>query len=436
MARRKVTHAQVTVTGLDEHGYGTASVGSKPLRVRNALPDEHVEARVLRKRKGQLFADALSITQTHPQRTSSACQYFPRCGGCAMHHMQTDLQLQLKQQQLAHALQTAGVEVFQWREPTRLAGGGYRRKARLGVRQVGEQVLVGFRESFSNRVARIDHCEVLTPQLSGLIAPLKETIARLSQAAAIPQVEVAQGDHAVSIIVRHLTPLEPNDLAIWHEFETQHGVQVLLQAKGYDTIQRLSAEQGVSLLSYEIPAYSLTLLFYPWQFTQVNAAMNLMLIERALDYLQPCHGQHIIDLFCGLGNFSLPLAAAGAHVSGYELAQDAIQQAQHNSSNNRLSDRTRFYVSDLYESPPQDVPQANALLLDPPRSGAGPYLEHWIQASRCRRVVYVSCQPQSFAGDAALLNRLGFRLQEVGIYDMFPHTAHVETIGWFERADG
>jgi 23S rRNA (uracil1939-C5)-methyltransferase len=335
---------------------------------------------------------------------------------------------------------------------------GYRRKARMGVRVVGESVLVGFRESFSNRVARIDACLTLTPELSKLIPPLKASIAKMSDPKTIPQIELAQGDSGCAVIVRHLQPLTDADVALWQAFEVNCQVEVLMQSKGYDTLTPIAKNrQQMSLLHYQIPEYGLTIGFYPHYFTQVNAPMNRELVRTVMGYLGNVRGQVVVDMFCGIGNFTLPLARAGARAVGIEASEEAVEMAKENARVNRVDHASAFYAEDLYgeggalvsatDESDETAPTGSsinacfdhfsqspdALILDPPRSGAGPNLEGWAGIPSLKQIVYVSCNPVTFAEDAKRLKAKGYVLEQVGVYDMFPGTAHVETVGRFVR---
>ena len=445
MAKKIPVEQEVEIAALSEEGLGAATLNERPLWVRNALPGERVQARILKRRGGQRFADGQPLADLNPNRVASACAYFPRCAGCSLHHLAYSEQLQLKQAHLAQELQRVDVAADGWREPTGLTRLGYRRKARLGVRVVGEQVLVGFRESFSNRVARLDACMTLTPKLSALLQPLKKLIANLSQPRTIAQIEMAEGDSECAILVRHLDVLTDSDVEQWQQLAAVFDVQVILQPGGYDSLQPLPGQASVRPLSYGIAEHGLSLQFYAHQFTQVNAVMNRELIRAATGYLGDVRDRLVADLFCGIGNFSLPLARQGAHVVGLEASAEAIAMAQVNARRNGLTERCNFAVADLYQAGASNDAinvggQAarsgrypEALIIDPPRSGAGINLEGWVGHSSLRQIVYVSCNPRSFADDALRLKHAGFRLREVGIYDMFPQTAHVETIGHFVR---
>lgn len=432
---------EVAIAGLSDEGLGEGMVNDRPILVRNALPGETVTARILRKRKGFRFADGITpdLADTHEHRIAPACGNFPRCGGCAMHHLDHTAQLAHKQGQLAQALTGHGVAVHDWSPPVSVVRLGYRRKARLGVRLVGDQVLVGFRESFSNRVARLLECPVLTPQLSRLLGPLRNLLRRMSNPDQIPQIEVAQGDGQPVLMVRHLTPFDADDLQMWKDFQSAAGVCILLQPGGYETLRTLDGG-APPMLGYRLPDSGLHMQFLPHQFTQVNLQMNQALIRYAIAYLGGMHSERlrnakVADLFCGIGNISLPLARAGARVWGYEVAQQAVDMAWHNARRNGIDGRTHFAALDLYGEGAALPEDFDILVLDPPRSGAGPNLQGWLRTFSGDVVIYISCNPVSFAQDAAVFDQAGFALSRVGIFDMFPHTAHVETMGVFRRSD-
>ena len=439
MARKRWVgrELEVLIKTLDFAGMGCATLDTRDVRVRNALPGEKVTARVLKRKRGQLFSDAVAHEareESTIRRVRSACPYFPRCGGCAYHHVEYAAQLLHKQRYLAQALQDSSVEPHQWRAPVSTGRLGYRTKARLGVRKVGDRVLVGFRESFSTRVADIKGCLALTPELSALIVPLRDLLGTLSVAHAIPQIEVAQGGSEIVLIVRHLEAFTRQDLARLSQFSRTQRVVVALQSKGYETLQLVDGA-SVPTLRYVLPDYGLTVAFGAEQFTQVNVAMNQELVRTVLAYFgHDLQGRRILDLFCGIGNFALPLARRGAQVKGYEFAQDAVRRAQENARHNEVANSTQFAAMDLYgDQVLEHGDGVDALLLDPPRSGAGPNLAAWLQFPGLGQIVYVSCNPTTFASDARIICDQGFVLEEVGVYDMFPQTAHVETVGNFVR---
>lgn len=454
---KQPTEIELEIVSLSDQGLGGGTHNERPIWVRNALPGEIVKARILKRRGGNRFADGQPLGQLHADRVTSPCQYFPRCGGCATHHLAPQAQLAHKQQQLRSQLAIHAVEPQSWRPPTALLRLGYRRKARMGVRALGESVLVGFRESFSNRVARLDGCLTLTPELSQLITPLKTTISQMSDPKTVPQIELAQGDDLCAVIVRHLQPLSCEEEELWRQFQQRFGAVVLMQSKGYDTLKPIAENQSqMPLLHYQIPEYGVTVGFYPHHFTQVNAPMNRELIRTAMAYLGDVRDRVVVDMFCGIGNFTLPLARAGALAVGIEASSEAVTMAQQNARANAVDGSCIFFDEDLYgdggamswtkeSAPGQDVvggidsrffhfgPAPQALILDPPRSGAGPNLESWARLPSLSQVIYVSCNPVTFAEDAKRLETCGFSLKQVGVYDMFPGTAHVETVGHFVR---
>lgn len=436
MARR-VRDITVTIAALDDRQHGLATFEDRNVHVRNALPGETVLARVLRRRRGDWYADALEVRDPAAERMSPVCPNFPRCGGCAAQHVSHPVQLQHKQAGLLHALAQHGVTPREVRPPLAAGLTGYRRKARLGVRCVGGEVLVGFRESFSNRVARMDECAVLTPEFAAALPLLKSALGELSIADRVPQLELAQGDGAGVVMLRHLAPLTAADLVRLQRLQRESRLTMLLQPGGYDTLVTLEGA-APSDLHYLNLDFGLRIDFQPTDFTQVNAPMNRLLVRSALALLGPVHDLRVADLFCGIGNFSLPLARRGAQVVGYELGASAVTRAQANARRNGLAHRCEFYAVDLYDRESVDrvaacaAPGYDALLFDPPRSGCGVAMDAWL-TPRCTRIVYVSCNPLSFASDAKTLQGKGYALQSVGALDMFPFTAHVETLGLFVR---
>ena len=430
---------ELQIEALDADGVGVARFGEKRVRVKGALPDEQLIARTVGKRKGAALAVAETITDNaSPLRQTPPCEFFPRCGGCALQHMEYAAQLAHKQAGLLQDLAFNNVGYTQLRPAVGSPQFGYRRKARLGVRRLYDMQLVGFREAFGGRIVKMDNCLALAPPFDRLFAPLAELIGKLSIPAAIPQIETAAGDTDIALVVRHLEPLAVADVRLLGEFEQQHRIWVYTQSGGYDTLQPLSSH--APLLNYSLSEFGLNLEFSVTDFVQVNAYINAALVRAVNTALQPRPGKRIGDLFCGIGNFSLPLARSGAQVTGWEAASAAIDRARLNATRNGLAGRTRFEVADLYNLPGDkkqklpiaDVTNLDALVLDPPRSGAGPALSSWLDPG-VSDVAYVSCNPATFASDAAVLLKHGFTLDEVGIYDMFPHTAHVETLGIFRR---
>jgi 23S rRNA (uracil1939-C5)-methyltransferase len=308
---------------------------------------------------------------------------------------------------------------------------GYRRRARLSVRYLerAAQAMVGFRERRSTYVADMRQCEVLPPHVSALIVPLRELVGGLSIRDRIPQIEVAVGDNATVLVFRHLLPLAPSDADALRAFADQHGVHAWLQPGGPETAQPLHPAQ--SELYYELPEFGVRLYFRPTEFTQVNHAMNCVLVSRAVRLLDVQPGERIADLYCGLGNFSLPLAARGAQVLGFEGSRELVERARANAAANGLV--AQFEVMDLLRPHLAPYGPFDKLLIDPPREGAVELVKS-LGPQWPRRIVYVSCDPATLARDAGVLAQVqGFRLAAAGVVNMFPHTAHVESIALFER---
>jgi len=408
------------------------------VHVKGALPGELVSARIVRRRHGSWYALPESWLVATAARVRPACDAFMRCGGCSMQHLASADQLMLKQNWLLDELANAGVSASDIAPPTRGPLYHYRRRARLAVRSVRDtgELLVGFRESFGNRVARLQSCAVLALPLSNQLTKLAQLIAGLDAREGIPQLEVAAGDDGAAVIIRHVQPLTASDRAALTAFQRGSRLRLLCQSAGIDSIVDLDGSPA-AMLCYRLDRLGVTLFFHPSDFVQVNAVVNERLICAAIAGLEAAPRDVILDLFCGIGNFTLPLASTGAHVIGVEGAAELVARARDNAQRNGLAHRVEFATADLYaETATPDwgawVGRANKVLLDPPRSGAGPILP-LLARSAVQRIAYVSCHPVSFARDAATLAAAGFKLVRVGTFDMFPHTTHVETLGFFER---
>jgi 23S rRNA (uracil1939-C5)-methyltransferase len=362
------------------------------------------------------------------------CAHFDICGGCALQHLDSGTQLQRKQQRLRDTLErVAQLAPGRWLPAIASPPWGYRRRARLGVRYVWqkERSLVGFRERSSNRVANIERCEVLAPPLDALILPLSALITQLSIRAQLPQIEVAISDQAVALVLRVLAPPSQTDLASLREFERLHGVHFYLQSGGIDTVRVLT--EPAPRLYYALPQVQLEIEFLPTDFIQVNAAVNQALVTQAAQLLQLGADSSVLDLYCGLGNFSLALARAACQVVGVEGDAGLVARARGNARRNGITN-AHFFSADLTT----DLTAAGAapwleqryshVLLDPPRAGALAMLPH-IARLAPERLLYVACDPDSMARDIGqLVQRHGFELLAAGVVDMFPHTAHVESL--------
>ena len=439
----------VDVIDLDPQGRGVARWDDRTVRVKGVLPGERLDVRVVGKRQGEFMAVPQQWQIGSPRRQEAACAWFHDCGGCWLQHLTLNDQLALKQQHLLDCLGDADVVPDRVRPPVAGPRLFYRRKARLGVRWLARneppELLVGFRESYGSRVARVAECAILAPPFNDLLTRLKQTLSRISIPGEIPQLEIAVGDSSAQLIVRHLVPLAPSDVRLLAAFEADTGVAILLQSAGYDSLRQLDGSLPEAL-HYRLEHYGLVLEFRADDFVQVNAAMNEKLIGQVLADLAPRTSDLVLELFCGIGNFSLPLGRSGANVVGVEGSAQLVARARRNASLNNLDRRVSFINGDLFDAgfrPPATAPAAmpaaagqfNKALVDPPRTGCGAALPS-LCAQGLERLVYVSCNPESFAADARVLIGAGYRLKEVGVFDMFPQTSHVETLGVFTPSSG
>jgi 23S rRNA (uracil1939-C5)-methyltransferase len=428
---------EADIIDLSHDGRGVARVQGKATFVTRALPGERVRARVTRRRRSFDEAQTLEVLRASPDRIEPRCAHFDACGGCALQHMAPAAQIRAKQRVLLENLERIGHVVPESvLPPLAAAPWGYRRKARLSVRWVAKKgrVLVGFREEDSRFVADIGRCEVLVPEVGERIGAISDLLQTLDARQSIAQIEVAAGDAQTALVFRNLAPLGAPDLERLRVFARQTGLAVMLQPGGVDSVTAL--EPSEVDLHYALPGHGLRLDFLPLDFVQVNAAMNAAMVDQALDLLAPEPGERVLDLFSGLGNFTLPLARRAAHVTGVEGETGLVARAMANARRNGLEERVEMYVANLAEDQ-RDAPWArrdyDRLLLDPPRSGAEAVFDY-LPGKSVSRVLYVSCHPGSLARDAGILvRRYGFRLAQAGVMDMFPHTGHVESIALFER---
>jgi len=392
-----------------------------------------VEVFVFAQKKSFDSGRAIRILQPSSSRVEPRCPYFGVCGGCVLQHADPALQVAEKQRGLMENLARIGNVKPETQLPAIAAEPwGYRHRARLSVRRVERRggVLVGFRERRSTHVAEMRECHVLPSGVSDLIVPLRELIENLSIRERLPQVEVAVGDNATALVFRHLEPLTDEDKGLLKDFAGRHGIHAWLQPKGPDSAQPF--HPAASELWYELPEFGVRLFFRPTDFTQVNHAVNRLLVSQALRLLDPQPGERIADLFCGLGNFSLPLARRGAEVIGFEGSAQLIERARQNAKANGLV--VQFEVMNLFEPGLGPYGPFQKILIDPPREGAIELVRS-LPDDWPRRIVYVSCDTATLARDAGVLaNVKGFRLVAAGVVDMFPHTAHVESVALFERS--
>jgi len=422
---------------LSHDGRGIARDNGKTQFVDGAMPGETVMARVVGSRSRFDELRTLDVLESSPQRITPPCEFADLCGGCSLQHMSGDAQIEFKEQTLReHFAHFGGIEPETWVPPMRSRSLGYRRKARLGVKYVParESVLVGFREKRSSFLTDIDRCVVLDPRIGEKIMPLRELLHGLEAFRRIPQVEVACGDDAAAMVFRNMDELSDSDRAALISFGQAHNLHIYLQPKGPDTVHRIWPEGGPERLSYQLEEFDLELEFHPMDFTQVNAEMNRGMVQRAMEWLDVQPGERVLDLFCGLGNFTLPLALKAGQVVGVEADESMVVRGRENSKRNRLSN-VDFHGADLqsdFTRQPWAGEGFDKILIDPPRSGALEVCEH-LTAFGARRVVYVSCNPATLARDAGVMVRNGYRLVRAGVMDMFPHTTHVESMALFER---
>lgn len=436
---------ELEIERLSHEGRGIARIDGKVAFVEGALPGERVRAGYTRRRSQYDELRSREVLSASARRVSPPCPYFGTCGGCVMQHMEPARQRELKQQVLFEQLEhSAGLSDFEALPPLQDRTTAYRRKARLAVRHVRRKggTLVGFRERHSSFITDMDQCSVLAREVSDLIRPLRSLIDGLDSYDAIPQIEVAVGEQGaggddplqVALILRHLRALSEHDRQCLLEFAREHSLELYLQPGGPATVERFWPQEGEPRLYYHLPAFGLRMGFHPGDFTQVNAGINRRMIELALDLLEPEPGDRVLDLFCGLGNFSLPLATRCASVTGIEGGREMVERAEENAARNQLSN-TQFHAADLstdWWNHGWAGESYDKLLLDPPRSGA-PEVVSRVGSLGVGKLVYISCNPTTLARDAAELLDQGFRLRRAGIMDMFPHTAHVESIAEFVR---
>lgn len=426
---------RMDVVSLAHDGRGVARVGGKTVFVAGALPGETIMATRRRRHRRYDEADLTALLSAAPGRVEPGCVHFGTCGGCALQHLDSARQLEAKQGHLAAQLARLGrVEPATWLEPLRGPQWGYRRRARLGVRYVPKKgrVLVGFRERAKPYVADLRRCPVLAAPVGDMIEALADLVGRLSIRERLPQIEVAVAEQATALLLRVLDMPTEEDRALLSAFASQHSVEFYLQTGGPDSVAPLA--NSTTPLSYRLPASGVQIGFAPGDFIQVNASVNAAAVELALSLLAPAPQDTVLDLFCGLGNFTLPLARRAARAIGVEGDAALVTRARDNAGANGIGNAD-FHVADLAAdpgSPPWVPAPCQRLLLDPPRAGAAGVLP-LVGRLAPERLVYLSCHPASFARDAGVLvNEFGFTLRSAGVLDMFPHTAHVESIAVFE----
>lgn len=431
------------VQALDQEGRGIIREGGKVIFVEGALPGETVSYASFRKKTNYELAQLVEIHRVSAQRSQPRCPHFGVCGGCALQHLDSTAQIAIKQRTLEDSLWHIGrTRPEQILPPILGPSWGYRHKARLGVCRVSKKggVLIGFHEKRSSYIADMPSCEVLPPHVSTLLVPLRKLINRLSIAERMPQIELAVGAENTVLVLRILRSLQQEDESAIRHFADEHGVIFYLQPKGPETAYRhYPVEENETGLSYELPEFALRMKFRPTDFTQVNHAVNPVMVRRAMNLLDPQPGEHIADFFCGLGNFTLPIARSGAKVVGIEGNTLLVQRGKEAAEAHGMGKAVGYVAGNLFKCTEERLSRLgrfDKILLDPPREGAIELVKSLPeQGSGPWRVVYISCNPATLARDAAVLvTQKSYKLKAAGVVNMFPHTAHIESIAVFERA--
>jgi len=419
-------------------GRGVAAGTGKRVLIAGALDGETVK--FLRRRSRRKFdeAELLEVLDASPQRIAARCAVFGRCGGCALQHVSDTQQRAMKFQTLKDSLERIGrVQPARWLEPIVGPAWNYRRRARLAVKDVPGKgrVLVGFRERLAPFVTDMHRCEILAKPVDALFDPLSELIGALSIQARLPQIEVAVADNATALVFRVLDTPSADDTAKLRAFAEAQGIRLYLQPGGLDTVALLYPDDPIEPLYYSLSEFDVRIAFEPHGFVQVNGVINERMVAAAIDLLEPAPDDRVLDLYCGIGNFSLPLAQRAGSVVGIDVDAALVRAAEENARRNNV-DNASFRVADLdaIESNEQAlVGDWDRVLLDPARDGAAAIV-HGIGALAPRRIVYVSCHPGTLARDAGtLVAAAGYRLDAAGIIDMFPHTSHVESVAVFSK---
>lgn len=440
----------VTIESLDQEGRGIARVAGKAVFVEGALPGETTSIDIVKRKPSYEIARVRQVLQPSPSRVDPGCVHFGTCGGCTMQHLEATAQVAAKQRALEDTLWHIGrVRAELILPATHGPAWGYRHRARLSVRHVPKKagVLVGFHERKSSYVADMLSCAVLPDKISNLLPALRGLVGSLSMRDRVPQIELAIGEDGTTtdgrragaplhvLVLRILEPLSTGDAERLRAFADSHDVQFYLQPAGPHTAAPFHPADAK--LVYTLPEFGVVFPFSPTEFTQVNSAMNRVLVRRAVALLDPMPGDRVADFFCGLGNFTLPIARRGATVVGIEGSTALVMRARGNAALNGLAQRTRFDAADLFEATPAHVEALGPLdkmLVDPPREGAIALMKSLPGDGGPTRIVYVSCNPATLARDASVLVQgHGYALRAAGVINMFPHTAHVESMAVFER---
>jgi 23S rRNA (uracil1939-C5)-methyltransferase len=429
----------VIIESIDYEGRGIAHADGKVIFIEGALTGERVTYSSYRKKNNYEQAQVGQILQQSFMRVQPQCPTFGVCGGCSMQHLEARAQVAVKQRVLEDNLERIGkVKPETILPPIFGQTWGYRQRARLSVRHVLKKgkTLVGFREKNGKYVADMRHCEILPPKIAALLPLLGELNESFTVRDILPQIEVAVGEHVDVLVLRILQALSPSDEAAIKQFADTHQVQFWTQTKGPETIVPFYPLDAPPL-SYSLPEFGVTMPFAPAEFTQVNSEMNRLMVSRAMRLLTPQPGERIVDFFCGLGNFTLPIARSGAQVLGIEGSDALVQRAEQNAAYNGLSGNTEFKSMNLFEMDEAGLAKLGRFdkwLVDPPRDGAIELMKSISDETAPQRIVYVSCSPSTLARDAeVLVHEKGYTLKAAGVMNMFPHTSHVESIAVFAK---
>lgn len=430
-------HVIARIDRLSHDGRGIATIDQKITFVRGALVGELVALQVVKKHRNYLEADVVTVLESSAERTEAQCPHFLICGGCSCQHMLHSTQVREKLRAVLEQFKhTADITPQQILPPLVGSPWGYRNKARLGVRFVEKKnkLLIGFREHQGRYLADLTACKTLHPIIGERLTELAELLLSLQSFRDIPQLEIAVGDDAAAIIMRHLCPLSAADINILTEYAINTALHIYLQSGDVHSIKRLYPTAGTERLHYHLPNFSLTMAFHPSDFTQINPYINRHMVTTAIDLLDPKEDENILDLFCGIGNFTLPLARRAQSVMGIEGDERMVSRAQENALNNHITN-VSFYAADLTDANAIhfDARYFAKIIIDPPRSGAQAIIPV-IAQHQPQRIVYISCNPATLVRDAGLLvHTYGYQLSHFLLIDMFPHTAHVESMAVFER---
>ncbi len=436
---RKLPPAEAVIESMTLEGKGVAHVEGKTVFVDGAIPGEKVIFTYTQRKSKYDEGRVSEVLAASAERVEAKCPHYGVCGGCSWQHIEPAAQIRYKQQAMLDNLQRVGkVEPETVFAPLTADTWSYRRKARLGVRYVRkkEKTLVGFREKDGRFLADMQRCEILHPSVGERLTDLQDLITGLAARDRIPQIEVAVGDNATALIFRHMDVLSVEDEAAIRAFGEQHDFQIYLQPKGPGTVHCIWPQSDVPPLYYEHPQFNTRVAFGPQDFFQVNQPLNQLMVARAVELLALNAEDKVLDLFCGLGNFTLPIARQAAQVTGVEGDAVMVKRARQTALAN-VVENTDYYACDLMgemKGEPWLKQSFDKVLLDPPRAGAKEVIEHFGKLG-AQRIVYVSCHPGTLARDAGeLVHTHGYRLVGAGVMDMFPHTAHVESIAVFEKS--